>query len=142
MNNYPATVDEILSDDYQFKKGTVTALKLFKKQRTYKYPTEVRLAGMRLLVVRICKVHGIQPPKVLARNIDGSFSGSSSYSFAKHEIVMQGKLSIITLLHELAHCIYGASETQAVRWSVNLFRQVYPEQYANLTHQGHCLVRQ
>jgi len=140
MSNYPATVNEVLDENFKYKKGVIPALRMFKSYRTGEYPTEVRLAGMRILVVRICEVYEVIPSKVAAEDIDGSFSGRSSYSRSENLITMRGKLSIITLLHELAHCIYGAGETQATRWSVNLYKRVYPEQYAKLNHQGHCLV--
>jgi hypothetical protein len=47
-------------------------------------------------------------------------------------IVLEGKLSIITLLHEFAHIIRGSDEVECRKWSMNLFRKVYPKQFARL----------
>ena len=47
---------------------------------------------------------------------------------------------MVTLLHEFAHAI-GRDEYGAIRWSINLFKQVFPTEYARLTSQGHTLIK-
>lgn len=140
MADYPDSAVAMIRDDYKFKAGVKKALEHFKAQKTYCKPDVERLIQMRILVERISTIYAIEPPVLVARDIDGSSSRNSSYSKISNIIVLRGKLSIITLLHELAHAIYGSDERKAVRWSTNLFRQVYPKQYEKLTETGHMLV--
>jgi hypothetical protein len=53
-------------------------------------------------------------------------------------IALVGKLSVVTYLHELAHA-RGYDERQAVKWSVNLFRKVFPRSFARCQQEGHLL---
>jgi hypothetical protein len=52
----------------------------------------------------------------------------------------RGRLSVVTYLHEFAHAL-GRDERGACRWSINLFRRVFPEQFARLAASGHTLRR-
>lgn len=49
--------------------------------------------------------------------------------------------SIISCLHEIGHVIHGDSELDACRYSVHLFKEVFPKSYAQLTWKGHMLVK-
>ena len=51
------------------------------------------------------------------------------------------KLSIISCLHELGHHLKGASELEACRFSVHLFKQCFPKAFAKLRWDGHMLVK-
>lgn len=119
---------------------------------------EARIAGMQDLVDRIIRVYrGLCPSlrscSVKTALIDNSSSGRSHYvrkvrTVAPGVIVMDGRLSIITLLHELAHHIfydanlpqtignYNAAERIAMAWSVKLFSTVYPRAFRKLYVMG------
>lgn len=60
---------------------------------------------------------------------------------ADENLIYLSKPSIITALHEFAHALYGADETQACRWSVQLFRKTFPKAFAQLDWQGHMLIK-
>lgn len=49
------------------------------------------------------------------------------------------RISIITTLHEFAHHLYGSSELEACRWSIQLFKKTFPQAYAKLIWDGHML---
>ncbi len=63
------------------------------------------------------------------------------YTPADHTIVIDAHVSIISALHELAHHLFGASELKACRWSVWLFRKVFPKAYSQLIWNQHMLVK-
>lgn len=66
---------------------------------------------------------------------------SSSYSRGTNTLFITGKFSVITLLHEFGH-VRGFDETDAVMWSVNLYKRIFPISYSRLVSQGgHCLVQ-
>lgn len=52
-----------------------------------------------------------------------------------------GRPSIVSMLHELGHARYGASELEASRFSTALFRAAFPKAYAKLKWHGHMLVK-
>lgn len=56
-------------------------------------------------------------------------------------ISINGTVSIISSLHELAHHLFGASELKACRWSIWLFKKTFPKAYAKLVWNQHTLVR-
>jgi hypothetical protein len=49
--------------------------------------------------------------------------------------------SIISTLHEIAHNIFGNSELQACRWSIQLFQEIFPKDYKKLKWQNHMLIK-
>jgi len=44
------------------------------------------------------------------------------------------------LMHEWSHSL-GKGEKEACRWSINLFRKIFPKSYAKLVPKGHLLYR-
>jgi len=122
-----------------FRKGVVPALRRFKEKRTERASTAERYAAMKELVEDLSAAYGIIAPSLSMHDIshDGD-SGRSFYVQDAHAIVMVGKLSIITLLHEFAHAL-GKDEHGAVGWSASLFKRVYPRSYETLVHDGHTL---
>ena len=71
-------------------------------------------------------------------DLGGDCSGSSYYNRLDDIIVLQGKASVVTYLHEFAH-VLGRDERGAVRWSVCLFKQVFSEEFAKCHFEGHML---
>lgn len=47
--------------------------------------------------------------------------------------------SIITALHELGHAIFGPSELKTCAFSIQLFKEVFPEAYKKLKWKRHML---
>lgn len=148
-DGYPATVAECIRPNIKFIKGVIPALKKFKDRKAFGTKTnKTRLKYMQILVKDFAEVYNVEPPTVEVEGIDLSKkvkdtnddSGSSSYSPATKTITMRGKLSIITVLHEFAHHL-GKNERLAAIWSINLFRKVYPNQFAKLNAVGHTLRR-
>ena len=45
--------------------------------------------------------------------------------------------SVISTLHEFGHHLYGKSELKACRWSVQLFKTIFPKDFKNLKVDGH-----
>jgi len=66
---------------------------------------------------------------------------SACYVPMQNKIVFNSRLSVITALHELSHHLFGTSEKKACRWSVHLFKKVFPRAFAQLEWQGHMLVK-
>lgn len=140
MRQYPETVAEVLDDNTRFKLAALCAIRIFAKSGPWSGTTDDRKEKFRKLNHDLAVAYGIREPDLLFGVLDGSSSCRSRYMSSSHEIVLTGKLSVVTYLHEFAHA-RGMGERGACRWSLNLFRRVWPRQYGRLTHHGHMLVR-
>ena len=141
---YPQTAAECLSDNIKYRRGVIAAVKAFKRSGPWKGSIETRKKKFRRLNGRLAEAYGMPAPELHFEGIDGSFSGASSCSRRSRGqpavITMRGKLSVVTFLHEFAHAL-GKGERGACRWSINLFRRVFPRQFARLRADGHVLRR-
>ena len=141
---YPSTVAECLSGRMKFRRGVVAAVRAFKQVGPWRGTPEERRLKFGLLNEALAVAYGMPVPELRFAGIDGGFSGASSCrrrgTGRPAVITMRGKLSVVTYLHEFAHAL-GRDERGACRWSINLFRRVFPEQYARLQADGHTLRR-
>ena len=137
---YPATVVEILDDQMTFSSDLLQAVQGFAESKPWEGSTQSRKEKFRLLNRSMAEACRIEPPKLIFGKIDGRSIGGSCYTPRIHRIVIVGKLSVVTFLHEFGHAL-GHGEKGACRWSINLFRKCFPRQYARLIHVGHMLVR-
>ena len=141
---YPDTVAECLSDGTKYRRGVIAAVKAFKRSGPWRGSIEERKAKFHRLNEALSEAHGTPAPRLRFERIDGSFSGASSCARRGDGrpavITMRGRLSVVTFLHEFAHAL-GKNERGACRWSINLFRRVFPRQYARLQADGHVLRR-
>jgi len=79
--------------------------------------------------------------------IPGS-SGSSCFIHPDHPmeqsedgiIVMKGRLSVITFLHEWGHAI-GCDQQGAQNYSMGLFKIAFPNSYGNLSNHDGLMIR-
>ncbi len=139
-NTYPATVLEVLDEGITYPDELLRVLRIFAASKPWSGSTESRkrkFGDANRMMAKACK---IEAPTLLFGPLDGGSSGSSCYSPRDHRIVMVGKLSVVTFLHEFAHAL-GLDEQGACRWSINLFRKCFPRQYSRLIHVGHMLIR-
>lgn len=138
--DYPATVIEVLDDNMRFRSRTLRTLKAFASLGPWSGTLAARRQKFIWLNQRLADIYGVPEPKLSFGQLDGSSSGSSHYIPSQHRIVLLGRLSVVTFLHEFAHAL-GHDERRATRWSANLFRRCFPRQYARLIHKGHLLLR-
>jgi hypothetical protein len=137
--DYPATVTEVLDDHLEFPSEVLAAINAIAASGPWTgslTQRRAKFAGLNRALAAAC---GIPEPALVLRRIDGCCSGASHYIPAVHRIVMVGKLSVITFLHEFGHAL-GMSERETCRWSINLFRRYFPQEYASLQHCGHMLI--
>lgn len=147
VNDYPATVNEILDPDLQFTPALLRAVRAFANSRPWTGSLNERKEKFRLLNRALAETCGVAVPDLRFQALDGASSGRSHYTPADHRITLMGKLSVVTFLHEWRHAWqyvkWGrCSERDACWWSINLFRTVWPAQYRRLDHSNHMLVSQ
>ena len=126
---YPQSVLEVLDETMTFRSAALRAVQQFARTHPWQGKLNHDLAD----------AHSIAEPDLTFGVIDGSSSGASHYVPSKHRIVLTGKLSVTTFLHEFGHGL-GLGEKDACRWSINLFKRCFPTQYGRLVHVGHMLI--
>jgi hypothetical protein len=136
MSDYPEK--PIWDDNKKYKVGVISALKEFKRNYPYAVGNATRMIGMSELLNKLNAIYGINPVLNFS-TIDDSNSFTSHYDPLTNTIMIAGKLSIITFLHEYAHA-RGKDEFGAVKWSLSLFKRCYPIAFTKLIASGHCMV--
>lgn len=137
--NYPATVAEVLSDTITYKPEVLRAMRALKRAKPYRKGKVEQAELLRAAMHAFCDAYGMRRPRLVCQWRGGD-SGSSFYRPSQHMICLTGRFSVVTFLHEFAHA-RGYDERQAVRWSVNLFRRIFPRLFAQCRQVGHTLVR-
>ena len=137
---YPATIAEVLDPPVRFLPSVIKAVRRFARGKPYRGTLAERKEKFVALHDDLCRVYGKRTQLVFG-DLDGGDSGSSCYRSKTDEIVLRGKLSVVTILHEFAHAL-GRDERGAVRWSVNLFRECFPLSFARCQTEGHLMRRQ
>ena len=138
--NYPQTVVEILDPELLFPPNVLQAVARFAASGPWRGTQEERKQKFRDLNRALSDAQRLPEPDLTFGQLDGFFSGQSRYLPAQRRIVLSGKLSVVTFLHEFAHAL-GMDEREACRWSVNLFRKSFPIQFGRLVQVGHTLIR-
>jgi len=136
-NEYPATVCEILDDKMKFRPAALTAVRRFARCHPWLGSTAERRLKFERLLDDLSNVYGIPRPRLVIDGLDGSDSSRSCYLPSLHTIILRG-FSVVTLLHEFCHA-RGMGEYDAVAYSVNLYRRIWPRLFARCQHQGHLL---
>jgi len=140
MRNYPEAVIEVLDDDVKYPPAVISSVERFALTNPWQGSSKSRKLKFQQLNRELAGACHIDEPALEFGHLDGGSSGASHYIPGSHRIVVVGKLSVVTFLHEFAHAL-GFDENDACWWSINLFRKSFPRQYSRLIHVGHTLVR-
>lgn len=137
--NYPATVGEVLATPPRYKAATVRAVRELARSRPWRGHLDERCRKVEALHAELCRVYGKRTGLFIHPDCGFDLdSGRSFYTPVRDLIVLTGRLSVVTYLHEFAHAL-GRDERGAVRWSVGLFRLCFPRSYARTRAVGHVL---
>ncbi len=140
VRNYPETVIEVLDNDVAFSDEVLCVVRIFAASKPWSGSIRSRKRKFSDINRMLAQPCGIATPSLTFGRLDGKSSGASHYLPRDHQIVLMGKLSVVTFLHEFGHA-QGLDEQEACKWSINLFRKCFPRQYSRLIHIGHTLVR-
>ncbi|MCH7700374.1 MAG: hypothetical protein IID37_01685 [Planctomycetes bacterium] len=140
QGDYPETVIEVIDSEMRFRPATLRAVRAFASSKPWSGSLEKRKEKFIKVTHDLATAYNVPEPDLRFEQLDGTSSGGSYYLPKMHLIIMSGKLSVVTYLHEFAHAL-GKDEADACRWSINLFRQCFPRQFSRLIHRGHMLIR-
>jgi hypothetical protein len=137
QHEYP-NQEEILNGEINFKSKTVNTIKEWKKTNFKGWKekqNEDQISLLKELLLQLATVYE-KPVEVI--------TDAEKYHYnptTKTIGICHNHPSIISSLHEFAHHILGRNEKKACRWSVQLFKKVFPKAFARLSFQGHLLVK-
>jgi hypothetical protein len=137
-NDYPKTVAEVIDDSMRFKPAVLAAARAFKASHPWQGSLDELHQKFRTLYADLSSAYGIDPPRLVFGNDHVSDSGRSAYLPKLRTVILRGRPSVVTALHEYRHFL-GGNERQACKWSVNLFKRVWPHQFRRCMPDGHML---
>lgn len=138
--HYP-TKEQIMEALYEPTEKEYIAVKTWKIEHFNRKWSHMRLedkhAALKELVYAVCAARGLR------REMWPSYTPiGEEWAYrpeAKQILAQTENPSIISALHELAHHLTGASETEACRFSIGIFIKCFPKTYAKLEWHGHML---
>ena len=136
------TREAIVSDTATYKPEALRALKAFKALKTFKpeVTPEARIRAMQTLVNSLVNAYEMGQVVIVpvVNNLGIEFAEDED-GIPVRPIYIAEKLRIITLLNrfagirsEVTDSIVGINFVARQKWAVNLFRKVYPRQFARL----------
>lgn len=136
---YPSSVEEVLDARMTFNPAALRAVRAFARAKPWRGSLDDQHLKFRTLHAALCKAYGLDPhPRLIFANDHATCSGSSCFIPSASAIVLRGRLSVVTYLHEFAHA-RGMNERQACRFSLNLFRRVFPQCWSRVQFDGHMV---
>lgn len=141
INDYPTSLNEVIRD-VKYKRETLDALRRFSALHPWQGSLPKRMAKFIKLHEDLCRIYNMNYQLVFDPSIMlNENSSQSNCNMVTQTIILHGKLSVLTFLHEWGHALKGVSEYEACVWSVNLFRRVFPDNFDRLRNnaRGHFL---
>ena len=134
ISKYP-TKEEILKIPVSFKDKTHEVIKVWSKKYLPEWKvqnTKWKHMALFALIQGLCKAY--DKPCNIQSGDEYAYGTSNGTLY-----VDKNKASILSVLHEFGHHLYGPSELSACRWSVQLFKISFPKTYESLVWDGHML---
>lgn len=130
--NYPETVAEVLDSDIRFHRRALRAVRKLAHAKPWRGSVRQRLDKFRHCAIDLASAYDVTCPNVQIGVVD-------CYIPAAATIYLRRNCSVVSFLHEFAH-VRGMDERDACRWSINLFRKVFPRSFERCSQRGHLLV--
>jgi hypothetical protein len=140
-NGYP-TREEILARELKFKRGTLAAAKAWKRDH---YDGQWAAKTVEQKLASLCELVDVLDGG--RRTVRVTVGDLYCYHPATRTITLDGRRpSIVSTIHEMGHHVrprgdHRESELEACRYSVWMFRKVFPRAYERLNWRGHMLVQ-
>ncbi|MEM5866348.1 MAG: hypothetical protein QXG39_00310 [Candidatus Aenigmatarchaeota archaeon] len=121
----------------------IQVLQKFKEMNPWKGTVGERIDKFKWLFKEMKRIYNLNDWQLICAvptEIKNWYSSGSSYcDKLRKVIVLRGRLSVITFLHEFAHAL-GMSQGEARVWSESLFKKVFPEKWENLVRDSSGLM--
>ena len=137
---YP-TKEDIIQHLYRPTEEETEAVNAWKEQfyrkKWKKTPNSQKIVALKSLGDEILLARGIPDEEMPIYA-----AGKAPWGYMSEITVLQmdeRSPSIISLLHELGHHIFGPSEFEACKYSIGIFKHCFPKEAEKLVWDGHLL---
>jgi hypothetical protein len=132
--NYPRTVAEVLDDTMTFRPAALRAMRAFRRLKPWRGTPAEQATKFRMLHEDLCRVYRLRTTLNMS---PGPFGVCYDPT---RDLIMLPQFSVVSYLHEFGHA-RGYDERETCRWSINLFRRIFPRSFARCRQEGHMLLR-
>jgi hypothetical protein len=139
-SDYPNDVSEVLDATMTFRPAALRAVRAYAKSKPWRGTLEERRQKIRVLYASLAAAYGVPEPTLVFGDDGEGDSGRSGAIPAMGVVILRGRISAVTALHEFAHLL-RKDERGACRWSLNLFRRCFPKSWGRLRFDGHMARR-
>jgi hypothetical protein len=119
----------VMDESFSLKDDVRAALERFRDERPFTLTGEKYIGACSAVVRLLALAYGLPEPSVFHIGAWKGPATFSEYVERQHAIVLQGKASVLALLHTFMHA-RGYGEHAALWWSLNTFRLVWPTSFA------------
>jgi len=140
MSENHDTVESIIDERVRLNAAALAAMKTFRRSKAWRGTFEERLAKFESLRTALGEAYGINPKLVFHGAEDRGQIGNGAYDPAGDTLHLVGKLSVVTFLHVFARA-RGMSRREAFRWSLSVFKRMFPVSFARCHSEGLTLIR-
>ena len=125
----------------RYKPAVLEALREFRHSRPWRGTVEERKVKFQTVHSALCGIYERQVQLHLEVGETETLTGNGWTTADRGHIYLTGKLSVVTLLHEWAHIIFGPNEAKACEWSVNLYQRIFRRSAARMVRVGNLVLR-
>lgn len=136
------TVETIIDARVKLNVAAFAAVKAFRRSKAWRGTFEERLEKFTTLKTALADAYGIDPGLVIEFHGEENREqlGNGAYDPRKNTIHLVGKLSVVTFLHCFARA-RGMTRQEAFRWSLSVFKKMFPVSFARCHSAGLILIR-
>ena len=102
QDEYPSSVLEVLDDSLRFKPVALRAVRTFASSKPWRGNLDERKDKFHHLNEELAAAYEMPKPDLVFGQLDGSNSGGSYYHPTRHQIVLNGRLSVVSSIRVAA----------------------------------------
>lgn len=139
--NEELTVENLIDERVRLNREAFAAIVAFRRAKPWRGTFEERYTKFQSLMASLTAAYGLgtgfhfQGSETLGR------MGNGAYDSRRDAIVLVGKLSVVTFLHCFARA-RGKTREEAFRWSLSVFKKMFPISFSRCRHVGPYLIRE
>ena len=141
MSQYPQSIAELIDQNRRYKPDVLRAAKALARSKPWRNATAAeKEQKYRAANKALAAAYGIPEPTLVFQTDEAQDSGASCYIPSTNTIILRGRMSVVSFLHEWGHRL-GKDEKRACSWSINLFRRCFPKSWAHVKFDRHMVRR-
>jgi len=136
------TVESVIDERVKMNRLAFAAVRTFRRSKAWSGTFDERLAKFTALAAGLSDAYGIEPGVTIQfHGVENrTRTGNGGFDRHKNTIHLIGKLSVVTFLNCFARA-RGMDVMESFRWSLSIFKKMFPVSYSNCHAEGLFLIR-